>query len=511
MQSDPRDAGHDETLIPQIWFGLLLAATAAVGLATQVAWPMNFDVAWLLYVGERVVDGAVPYVDLVENNPPLIILLNMAVVQLARGIGFAPHVVLPVCIWVLACLSLALGVRLSRGLPQGMRQVGLLAWACVLLAFPGGMFAQREHLMLILVLPYAQAAVAELRGNRPPWPLAVVVGLLGGVGFALKPFFVPAALAIEVLLGFRRGWRIWLRPQAVALAVVFIGYAALLVAWTPQYFAAAREFAVYYPDFQLYGPELRRSSWRVLVVDGALALAWLLARRRVPEWISVFGLLAVGMTVSVYLNGKGWLYHWLPAMSLSVVLLAGAIALGLLRFPPSRRRTQSAMWLGCLAPAVPALLLINSLPVWSDTELSAWLKDYARPGATILVLAPDGSFPFWEINDTEANWGMRHPMLWQFGAFYNERTRRRAHDHRPAEISELERHFRSGVADDFARGRPVLLIVSDIPPRPDLVGFDYLEYFENEPAFARELRHYEFVANTEIFRIYRRLDAPPGS
>jgi hypothetical protein len=488
MQSDSQDAGPDDALLPRIWLGLLLVATVGVGLATQAVWPMNPDVAWYIYMAERVVDGACPYVDLVEPNPPLIILLNMGVVLLARGIGCRPDTVLHVCIWGLAFLSLALGMRLSRGLPQGMRQAGLLAWACVLLAFPQGMFGQREHLMLILVLPYAQAAVAELRGDRPPWRLAVVVGLLGGLGFAIKPFFVPAALAIEVLLATRRGWRVWLRPQAVLLGVVLLGYAVLLVAWTPQYFATAREVAEYYPHFLIGGWALRRSSWRLLVVDGALALAWLLARRRLPEWTMVFGLLTVGLTVSVYLNGKGWMYHWLPAMSLSVVLLAGAIALGLLRFPPSRRRTQTAMWLGCLAPAVPALLLLNSLPVWSDTVLSTWLREYARPGATILVLAPDASFPF-----------------------YNERTRRRAHDHRPAEISKLERDFRSGVADDFTRGRPVLLIVSDIPPRPELEGFDYLEYFENEPAFARELRHYEFVAKTEIFRIYRRLDAPPQS
>ena len=68
--------------------------------------------------------------------------------------------------------SLALALRTSRGLPDALRTASLACFGYMLFVGVGSAFGQREHLMMALILPYAYAASAEARGNRPlaGWP-----------------------------------------------------------------------------------------------------------------------------------------------------------------------------------------------------------------------------------------------------------------------------------------------------------------------------------------------------
>ena len=60
-------------------FALLAAVIVLLGTVPQLLARPIPDVSWLLYVAERILDGARPYVDVVEVNPPLIVWLNVAV------------------------------------------------------------------------------------------------------------------------------------------------------------------------------------------------------------------------------------------------------------------------------------------------------------------------------------------------------------------------------------------------------------------------------------------------
>ncbi len=64
---------------------------------------------------------------------------------------------------------------------------------------PGQDFGEREHLLLALVVPYLLLAAARASGREIPAAAAVLIGLLAGAAFALKPHFVLLWLAIEVL------------------------------------------------------------------------------------------------------------------------------------------------------------------------------------------------------------------------------------------------------------------------------------------------------------------------
>ena len=82
---------------------LVALAMAVAGRHVTLA---NTDVSWLLTLDEKWLDGARPYVDIVETNPPMSLYLYMPVALLGRWLGIAPERLLDALILALALASL---------------------------------------------------------------------------------------------------------------------------------------------------------------------------------------------------------------------------------------------------------------------------------------------------------------------------------------------------------------------------------------------------------------------
>jgi len=52
----------------------------------------DVDVAWLLTLGEKLLAGQRPYIDMIETNPPMSILLYLPALIAGRGLGVAPEI-----------------------------------------------------------------------------------------------------------------------------------------------------------------------------------------------------------------------------------------------------------------------------------------------------------------------------------------------------------------------------------------------------------------------------------
>ena len=485
-----------------------LGIFAVVG-AVLVSWrPANGDASWYVYIAGRYLDGDRPYVDLVDSNPPLILWLNMGLVAVARAVGMAPLAAFRAAVFGLIGLSLGLSWRMSRGLPESLRRASLGAFGYMLFVGVGPAFGQREHMVLALILPYAYSASAEARGERTPRGLAILTGLLAGVGFSLKPFPLLAGVAVELFLAARRGVRVWLRPEALAMVGVVVAYGTSLAIFAPQYFDIARRFAPLYPAHNPMGSLLVASSWRLGIVAAAVGLAWAAGRRRAPGWAAeVFLLLDLWFTAAVYLTGKGWNYHWFPPLAISWSIAIGGAAL----LVAGRRKGLVRVALAALVLVPPTLALQETATWLPDTETGRIVRAGTRPGDAVFVLSPWIHKAFPMVIETGVIWGSRHPMLWQIAAFYPEGSWSPGRYHAPESMSAPERRFFGEVASDFLKSRPALLLVDDDPPTPRHLGFRYLDYFRLDPGFARALNDYEFVTRTPSFRVYRRRAATPGA
>ena len=72
---------------------VLLAVVAAAVLVTAMRSPLKDDVAWLLYVARKWLEGQRLYEDLVEVNPPLIIWIYAVPAWLAKTFDVAPKLI----------------------------------------------------------------------------------------------------------------------------------------------------------------------------------------------------------------------------------------------------------------------------------------------------------------------------------------------------------------------------------------------------------------------------------
>jgi hypothetical protein len=145
-----------------------LAATLVIALGVLCQWTIGFnnDNAWLLYTASRVVDGARLYVDVVEINPPLIIWLEIPIVWLARSSGLAPvEVFRAVVLGGALASATACNWIAGRAFPSMRSSQAFFLVALALIALPVSWFGQREHLLMILVLPYLYLSAGRTAGD----------------------------------------------------------------------------------------------------------------------------------------------------------------------------------------------------------------------------------------------------------------------------------------------------------------------------------------------------------
>jgi hypothetical protein len=509
-------------------FPLAVLMFLGVSLTAEFRSYVRPDTGFLLDAGSRILDGQRLYVDVVEINPPLIVVVNAGAVMVARLLGVSPILIYRVgTIAVLLGSLLAAWTLVPRAIGGGdaPRRAFLLLLTFVLFPLAGQDFGEREHLVLALLVPYVLLAAARSLGWAVSTRQAVLTGLAAGLAFALKPHFVVVWLLISGYLLVRR--RVPARvlvPETVAMAGLLIGYVVTVVAWTPQYFDLVRLLAGPYSRF-LNDPFLHvliTGSGAVLAIFALLACAALLPRARHGELWSALAIAALGCLLAGAAQQKGLRYHFYPSFALGIVLL-GLIACD--TATQGMNRIQAIYrWLSAsvVAAAVVVVMVQNAAvavgtPGDSDRAQFQALVDIVRERATgsgVFVMSYHLRSAYPLLNYGGAQSASRFPHLWILAAEYQSELadsaplRYRA----PGEMGPAERYLNQAVLDDFRARRPELLIVfrnaRDIPAN-GLRRLDYLAYFGRNPTMAQQLRQYQLVAELGDYRVYQRL--APGA
>ena len=185
---------------------LAIAVLFAIQIAIRFGSELNHDTAWFLYVAQGLLGGGELYRDFVEVNPPLAIWLTVPVVMLGRATGLAPIETLYGVFFAMTAISLLLAWRylaMIRGVPQWTVGLVLFLLAAAILFIPGRAFAQREHLLVLLFMPWFMLRLARSQGAPVSVLESALVGLLGAAAICMKPHAVLAPLAMEALLLWR--------------------------------------------------------------------------------------------------------------------------------------------------------------------------------------------------------------------------------------------------------------------------------------------------------------------
>lgn len=490
-----------------------------LGLVPIYSAPTNSDLAWYQYMAARWIEGAELYRDLVEVNPPLIVWFNVPAAAAERVLGLSASAVYPA--WIVALTGIALGLVsafLRRQEPPGSdrRRLPLLALLVfALITVPGMMFVlgQREHLMLVLVLPYLVLASRRMgedagvgsrrRGARG------AAGLLAGLGFALKPHFLLVLLAVEALIRLRgdRRWRP--APELLSAGITVVAYGITVIVVHPEALDVARRFASYYASHRQMGFTAFLGRWETLFTSAALVL-WILRSRagerdRLAEIMVTVAVVALALA---WLQGMGWSYHFIPAVG-AALIVAGLVALDLRRVDTRVGRITS----GAAAVLLGAFLLRAGMVAWTSAnsdigdeeriEATASLIGELAPEGRVVVLSPliGSAFPL--VNRAGVRWGIRYPSLWVLTMARSEESPE------PSDADPDDRlpgRVREEVVSDMARSPPDLILVDErgIARTLGEEGLDYLEYFAAEEGFEELMTRYERLGRRHGYLVLRR-------
>ncbi len=498
-----------------LWFASALLAL--LSLVCQWRIGFNNDNAWLLYAAGRLLDGARLYVDVVEINPPLIVWLNVPVVWIARTMGLNALDVFRVALFTAALASAGACQRLSnRAFPALAGGAVFFAGVLVLLAMSVVGFGQREHLLLVLVLPYLFLSAVRLARVGEPRTAGepLTIGALAGLGLALKPHFLLIwVLVVWLEARSRRQVLRWHENRALVALGLLYGLTVLIV--TPEYVTLVRRLGGVYAAYRTQGlPTILLGRFEPLSALIGLGI-YAVYRRAVGArpLADVLALATVGCLGGVLLQGKGFDYHYYPALALGALLMAVVSFTAAPQGQPLAKRGRliaAALLLIVSAVYLEAGVRTGLGPEHSEMRTYRALELAVGPvkGRSLMVLAPRSGYAFGLVTYGGAHWIGRFPCLWvppvvYRGAMEDARGPRfRAVDDMPP----VERWFRAAVVSDALRARPELILVGVPTPGqgPDDYWFDFLKYFSEDATFARLMTDYERVGESVGYVIYER-------
>jgi hypothetical protein len=406
----------------------------------------------------------------------------------------------------------------------------VIAFVLIATLGPGFSFGQREHACILFAMPYLATAVLRLEGGQGPrLSLSIAIGLLAGIGFALKPYFLAIPALIELLLLWRLGWRsLLVRVESLVLGftvLVYIVTAALLLS---HYLKTTIDLAL--ATYWAYDSDssfvLRRF---IRIVQPALYGALIaLVTRTWSQQHTVMLLAGLGFAVSYFVQAKGYVYHAYPVVVCSLAFLGICLGKGLARALAAWRDTGSSL----RYVLMPLVVLLAFPPVKkAHDEVLQWYSEYNiawgptgqfRQAIIVIVnhFAPTPQSYFYAFSThpfpgfptasyTAAEWTGRSivepfiPALARIDEVKDPKVRERV-----VLAGEYQRQM---VIEDFQRRPPTIVFAERTRARLGMNGvlFDDIAFYLADPRFQQIWKNYEERPPFGPFRVFvLRGDAP---
>ena len=480
-----------------------LVVTALVT-AFRMTGTVDSDVAWQLWIAQRMHAGANLYRDIIETNPPLWFWMAAPVERVAALLNVRLEPVLAVFVGALVGLSLAATDRLIRHIGEKRRALFLGYAALVLAAVPWMHLGQREQIVIIGTLPYVALANARRSEAAVPAGLAIAIGAGAALGFALKQYFLIVPLALELWLAarLRKSWRP-IRPETIALIVVGATYAASIFLFERDFLTSI--VPLIRLAYGVFGAPSLRFMFGPFAILGLLILGFVAAQvrsltgRRAPL-TEVLLVAAFAFAAVYFIQFKGWPYHALPLLGFGSLALAALLA-EIEAAPPLLRVAGPALL------ALPLFLSVEEQlnPALPSPDMRAALAGM-KPGDAVAFLTTETAVPWSVTLQGRYRYAPRYNGYWMMRAI----IRNELAGGPDPRLTQLGKSIVAETVSDFACMPPRRIFVSR--PRPGEDGFDILSFFQRDPRFVAMLSHYRVRSRTslETYELSTPLPRPSG-
>ncbi len=506
------------------------AANELISLPTKLAALLIFIVAifynfsiyfvhdndWILYMARQSFEGKKAYVDYYELNPPLIIWLNIPAVTLAKLTGVSLATALKIYIFSMITLVLLLTQKLIERCKPPAPQALFLALTFVLTILPAEQFGQREHFMLILLIPYIFLIAARAKKIKFTKSWVITSAVCAAIAICIKPYFVLIPAFCELYLLYLLGSQTFKRTEPYIMVVIGLTYLASIFILTPEYISVIiKHVRVVYQA----GIGTTQQVMATTLVPSAMALAFALIaniylkvkfRDVSPVYIVIF-LVALANFVIFMVQFKGWPNHIYPLHALAITLVVILLMRLCVFYKRSPQLIIAVLGVSFILPLygmsiyrIPMVKPYSNFTEYFEQRIKEFEENNPedeRNVESVLVISALIQTGFPLVNESGLDWGSRLPSMWMTPGI--QKLKRSGNLSR--EVLESEAFSQTTVGQDLATRKPDLVFVH-ISKNKQFFGFpyDYIEDYSQNETFLAAWSAYEFVTSDNAFALYRR-------
>ena len=298
-----------------------------VGIIIQANMMLNFDASWLIKAANKLLNGGHYYTDFIDANPPFALYLYIPTVLLAKicHINFA--LAFKIYVFAIAAGSIYLCHILMRHIFDNtgnrIRYILLVTISFVFILMPAYSFGEREHFTVMLILPYLFLLDLRLLNKSINFYLILLIGLIAGIGFAIKPYFLFTLVACELYFMYKkRSLFACVRSETILIGVVILLYLISIFIFTPNYIRKILPLSYLY--FVGSG-----ASFMVVLLQGTiifllivLGVYFLLHKRlRYKSLAEILIFASIGYLIAYLIQRTDWYYHLLPILTIITILM----------------------------------------------------------------------------------------------------------------------------------------------------------------------------------------------
>lgn len=495
-----------------LFFWILIAGIFIGGAWYQSSLILSLDVSWLMEVASRLMRGGKYYLDFYETNPPMSIYIYLPALlfhylHLGVVVGVRAYTFIIAATSICLCHYLLSKDSKIDFLLHYLLLVGL---AILLVFFPSGDFGQREHIAVMLIMPYLLQCVLRVKGLSFSKQLVIPIAILAGIGFVIKPHFLLPLFLIEM--------KILLNKKTVKNLISEIIIGLIIIAYVLSIFYLTPEFIKlmlvdYLPIYYLLmGEPFASILFSNVTLYGFIVVClYLVMRDKVlqKDFADFLLLAALGFWLVFIIEDTGWYNHYLPSLLffclLAIVMLYSFFVNTLPTDSIAPLLKYGVVFCFSLAMFyMPVTLFLSHNTILSRATRNLCWEELVRfignqSPAKIYVLYGD-HYPAYPLVDyTNTTLPSRFPSLWRLmGEVVKQRP------------NFNERGVRAIFVNDLVKTQPDLVLVykSRFLPMAGTKKFDYLEYFLQDVKFRSFWHNYHFLKKIGYFEIYQIAQAP---
>jgi len=497
------------------------------------------DPAMYLQAASLMLNGAKPYIDFIDINPPLIMYLSIIPVLMAKVFGIAALIALAIIVVGLThvCAIFLQRVLLASNVFTRKESlfIEIMFFIISITIALRVCFAQREHLFAICFLPYLFLRTLRNQvSNVLPKSTAIWIGLLCGLMSALKPHFLLIILGVEIFLYLtdKKNYS-FKRPEVLCVigvnAIYGIHFFFLPTNIQKAFFYELMPFVLKYYSAMDAAHWTVWNRFFIFIPVFAFAFGfYFVLRPHMSEPLKKLQLCLIAACVLAltmfFLQGKGWPYQFMIFYMLLLINLT-IVGISFRAHYPLLGKTRTI--LGVFGKVLVLIILCMPLdvaiknalgfesedntPEFSEAKLfiRSSMDRILVPGDKVAVLSANASFAYPYIFHRGLLLGTRYLFCFPL-AFFNNRFEIDPDvpfSYKTFEkMSGDEQLFISRLQEDIQKNKPEALIFVSTPQARTYLpaNFDIRKYFEVNGSWQNWGQLYELAESKDEIFIYKR-------